>query len=65
MSTLKRLADKMADRMAPAARAEATWWVKDTRCVASSSCSSRAKRQQYMCWDSSFCSGWQDSGCCS
>ncbi|MGW6393548.1 hypothetical protein ACWFR1_24295 [Streptomyces sp. NPDC055103] len=62
MNTLQRLADKMADRLAPTARAEATWWVKYTRCV-SSSCS-RGTKENYMCWDSSFCAGWQSTGVC-
>lgn len=54
MRTFRKMADKLADRVAPEVTGEAVWWYK-YRCY-------NGKIQRNQCWDSSFCNGWQYTG---
>ncbi|WP_327069454.1 hypothetical protein OG500_27040 [Kitasatospora sp. NBC_01250] len=66
MRTLQRIADRMANAVAPKVTAEATWWVKDSRCITDSTCGaySPGRASVYKCWDSAFCAGWETMPYC-
>ncbi len=62
MLKLRGIADSLVSRIAPKVTADATWWTK-SECRYQPNCS-RGVLYTNQCWDSSFCTGWTNTGRC-